>query len=211
MKTCARLAFIGIALASGASQGQNLFANPGFEDPITFDGPPFVGFWEGFSAGGNAFAANSGTNPQSGALHAEISILGDNNSFAGVFQDVPGLAAGQEVTFSGWHARGSAVLDVGIEFRIEWRDSVGNLEISRTANMTAAPGSSAYELFSLTSTVPAGADSARAVYAIQTFGGDGPTNSGTVYLDNMSFVPAPSALGLLAAGGLVAARRRRAS
>jgi len=206
-----RILLVGIALASGAAQGQNLFANPGFEDAITFDGPPFVGFWEGFSAGGNAFAANSTTNPLSEMFHADISILGDDNSFAGVFQDVPGLAAGQEVTFSGWHARGSLVLDVGIEFRIEWRDSVNNVEISRTFNMTTAPASTAYEEFAMSAIVPAGADSARVVYAIQTFGGDGPTNSGTIYLDNMSFVPAPSALGLLAAGGLVASRRRRAN
>ena len=210
MKAQTRVILVGLVLASGASQAQNLFTNPGFEDPITFDGPPFVGFWEGFSAGGNAFAANSSMNPLSGSMHADISILGDDNSFAGVFQDVAGLAAGQEVTFSGWHARGSQVLDVGIEFRIEWRDSINNVEINRTPNSSTAPSSTAYEMFSLTGIVPAGADTARVVYAIQTFGGDGPTNTGTVYLDDMNFIPAPGSLGLLAGAGLVASRRRRA-
>lgn len=208
MRTSLKLAAVSVGLIAGSAHA-NLFVNGGFEDPITMDGPPFVGFWEGFSAGGNAAVFNTNANPRSGAQNLQIQILGDDNSFAGVFQDVM-VVAGGEYTFSGWHAIApGAGLDVGIEFRIEWRDSGTNTEISRTPNMTMAPGSSAYEEFSLTATAAAGANTARVVYAIQTFGGDGPSNSGVVYLDDLVFVPAPGPAALLAVGGLIAARRRR--
>ena len=45
---------------------QNLLVNPGFEDPITSDGPPFVGFWEGFQGGG-ALASRDTVMPRTGA------------------------------------------------------------------------------------------------------------------------------------------------
>jgi len=66
----------------------NLLTNPGFEDPITFDGAPFVGFWEGFSAGGVSSSANGSTTPLSGAQHLELTIAGGANLFAGAFQEV---------------------------------------------------------------------------------------------------------------------------
>jgi hypothetical protein len=186
-------------------------ANPSFENPITFDGPPFVGSWEGFNASG-ASAGNSALLPRTGLQSLQLSILITENSFAGVFQDMPGLLSGVEYTFGGWHATTSNPFDVGVEVRIEWRNSGGNNEISRTPNLTPIPGSS-FSPFSLTAAVPVGADTARLVYAIQSFGG-GPTHNGTVYVDDISFsvVPEPSSLILFGAGGLalVAMRRRRA-
>lgn len=199
-------AVAGAALATTANA--NLFANAGFEDPITQDGPPFVGSWEAFSGGGSAAAFNGTASPLSGAQHAEIQILGDDNNFAGMFQDVV-VTAGEEYTFSGFHATPSNPLDVGIEYRIEWRDSVNDVEISRTPNATMAPSGSTYEMFSLSATAPAGANLARVVYAIQTFAGDGPTNSGVIYLDDVSFIPAPGSLAILAGAGLGVMRRRR--
>lgn len=197
-------------LFGGDALAANLFGNPSFEDPITYDGPPFLGSWEGFSGSSNASAVNDTANPLSGAQHATVSILGDDNSFAGLFQDAAGYSEGQEVTFSGYHALGGAA-DVGVEFRIEWRDSVSDTEISRTPNSTTAPLSADYELFSITATVPAGADTGRFVYAIQTFGGEpGPSNTGTIYLDDFHVTPEPSAalLALLALAPLT--RRARA-
>jgi len=41
-----------LVLSLATSTFANLFVNPGFEDPITQDGPPFVGYWEGFNSGG---------------------------------------------------------------------------------------------------------------------------------------------------------------
>jgi hypothetical protein len=115
-----------------------------------------------------------------------------------------------EYTFSGWHASLSSPLDLGTEVRVEWRNSLG--EVARTPNVSPVP-TSVYSLFELTAEVPAGADIARMVYAIQTFGGE-PSNNGTVYVDDVSFalVPEPSSLILLGAGGLalVLMRRRRA-
>ncbi len=188
----------------------NLFLNSSFEDLITFDGPPFVGSWEGFN-GGNASSGNSDVMPRTGALSLGVSIDNANNTFAGAFQDVSGLLAGTEYTFGGWHATPSSPLDLGVEIRIEWRNSISNTEISRTPNSTLIP-SSTYSQFSMTAVVPVGADLARVVYAIQSFS-TSPLGNGTVYVDDVSFtvVPEPSTMALLSLGGLalVALRRQR--
>jgi len=192
----------------------NLLTDPSFENPITFDGAPFVGFWEGFNGGGAA-AVNSPTLPRTGALSLGLSITSTPNTFAGAFQDVAGLAPGTEYNFSGWHATTSNPLDLGIEFRIEWRDSVGNVEVSRTPNSTTSPSGplGTYTPFSLTATVPLGADTARVVYAIQSFG-TAPLGNGLVYVDDVSFavVPEPYSMALVGLGGLalIAMRRHRA-
>lgn len=209
----ALLAAVAVVLSVAQANAQNLFVNPGFEDPITSDGPPFVGFWEGFSGNPAAIAANSSTSPRTGAQHLSLSITAADNTFTGVFQDVTGLVPGQAVDFSVWHKRvGSLNLDA--EVRIEWRNSVSNTEISRTPNsVPTAAITTDYTLFSLPSVVPAGVDTARAVYAIQTFSG-GPDNTGTVFIDDASFtaVPEPATLAMLGVAGLalVCVRRRLA-
>jgi hypothetical protein len=186
----------------------NLVFNSGFEDPVTFDGPPFVGSWEGFNGGG-ASAGNSLLFPRNGLQSLGISINNTANTFAGAFQDIPGLFAGSEYNFGGWHATTSNPLQVGVEVRIEWRNSVSNTEITRTPNFTPVPGA-AYSPFNFNAIVPAGADTARIVYAIQSFS-TSPLGNGTVYVDDVSFalVPEPSALALLTLGGLAFALRRR--
>jgi hypothetical protein len=195
-----------LAASVGAA---NLVVNAGFEDPVTTDGAPFIGFWEAFNGAAVSSSVNSTTLPRTGLQSLELSILNTDNSFAGAFQDVT-VIPGLEYTFSGWHASLSSPLDLGTEVRIEWRNSLG--EVARTPNVSPVP-TSVYSLFELTAEVPAGADIARMVYAIQTFGGE-PSNNGIVYVDDVSFalVPEPSSLILLGAGGLalVLLRRRRA-
>ncbi len=197
------LAAVAIALLVAAGASANQFADPSFESPLTFDGPPFVGSWEGF-AGGPASTANSAVMPRTGAGHVDFSITGAN-AFAGVFQDIPGLTAGSTWSFMGWH-KAVGTTNVGPEIRIEWRDATS--EISRTPNLVP-PLSSDYTMFNLTATVPAGATIGRAVYAIQSFS---PTGPGTVFVDDFSFkVPEPATVTLLGLSGLmlVGARRRR--
>lgn len=201
-------AFLSLSLASSVVAQ---VANPGFEDPITSDGPPFVGSWEGFNGGG-ASAGNSILLPRTGLQSLGLSITTTANTFAGAFQDIPSLVSGTDYTFGGWHVTTSNPLDVGVEVRIEWRNAGSNTEISRTLNLTPVPGA-AYSPFSLTAAVPAGADTARLVYAIQSFG-PGATHNGTVFVDDISFsaVPEPSSLILSGVGGLalITMRRRRA-
>lgn len=213
---CAAIALGAVVfmIAGSRTLAQNLLVNPSFEDPITMDGPPFVGFWEGFSGGAGASAANSTVTPRTGAQSLELMIAGVDNTFTGAFQDVTGLTPGSPTTFSGYHRTPDSptVFGLGIEYRIEWRDSTTDTEISRTPNMTTPVPTDAYALFSLDAAVPAGADTARIVYAIQTFGGEpNPTNTGTVYLDDLSFVviPEPASLALVGVSGLGLLRRRR--
>ena len=186
----------------------NLIINSGFEDPITYDGPPFVGSWEGFNGGAGSSAANSTLFPLSGLQSLQLSIVNTPNTFAGAFQDIAGLVPGTEYTFGGWNATTSNPLSLGVEVRIEWRNSVSNTEIARTPNLTPIPGSS-YSPFSLVAAVPAGADTARLVYAVQSFS-TSPLGNGTVYVDDVSFalVPEPSTMALLSLAGLAFAFRR---
>ncbi|MGD9636599.1 MAG: hypothetical protein AB7U97_25165 [Pirellulales bacterium] len=208
---CAFLVAFAVAALVTAQASANLLANPSFEQPITMDGAPFVGFWEGFSGGAGASSANGNSMPRTGIQELDLGIDGIDNSFAGAFQDVPGLIPGTPVVFSGYHKKGTDPADVGIEIRIEWRNTGANTEISRTPNLTVAPGSD-YVPFALPSVVPAGADTARVVYAIQTFGGEpGPTNTGLVYVDDVSLVvPEPMSIALcgLSSLALLFVRRR---
>lgn len=192
---------------------QNLLANPGFEDPVTTDGYPFVGSWEAFNGGAGTSAGNSNITPRSGAMDARLLIANTDNTFAGLFQDVPNLTAGQHVTFSGFHMSPSVPLDLTSEVRIEWRTNTNNdatsTEVSRTPNSNPVAGLNSYVPFSLEADVPAGATVARCVYAIQTFSG-GPTNNGTVFLDDFSVtVPEPSSTAMIGLGLLGLARSRR--
>ena len=213
--SCAVTALVFIVLSGSNASAQNLLANPSFESPITFDGQPFVGFWEGFAGGGpNASASNSTVSPRTGTMNLDLTINNQDASFAGVFQDVPNLVAGQIGTWSGFHRTPTSPTNygLGLEYRIEWRNSVSNTEISRTPNSTTPIPTDVYAPFSLTATVPAGADTARVVYAIQTFGGEpNPTNTGTVFVDDVSFtvIPEPSALALAGLGAMGLIRRRR--
>ncbi len=189
----------------------NLLVDPGFEGTITTDGPPFVGSWEGFNAGGTSSADFTTTMPRNGAQSLELNISGDANLFAGAFQDAKfGFgAAGSMAWFSGWH---KLVGDAGgSEIRIEWRDSVANTEISRTPNLTTSPIGAGYEEFVVSAPVPAGANSARVVYAIQSFGG---ALFQQVFVDDVNFnvagIPEPASFALLglASLALVGMRRR---
>jgi len=48
LKCFVAAALMMVGLTVSQASAQNLLANPGFESPITFDGPPFIGSWEGF-------------------------------------------------------------------------------------------------------------------------------------------------------------------
>ena len=190
-----------------APASANLIVNAGFEDPVTTDGPPYVGSWEAYSLSSTSVGNSTGSF-RSGSQSLQLDIGNDVDAFAGVFQDIGGMVAGDTAMFSGWHlARGTA----GVEFIIMWR--AGGNEISRTASMYSLTTGSDYEMFSLTSVVPVGADTARLLYGLQSFGG---IVNQKVFLDDVSFVvganevPEPAALSLfgLAVLVLIGVRRR---
>jgi hypothetical protein len=200
-----------LVLIASESSAANLLINPGFEDPITSDGPPFVGFWEAFN-GGSASSVRDTVMPRNGAGHLSLNITGDN-TFAGAFQDVEGLIPGQLMNFTVWHKTLSLPYNLITEARIEWRKTGQAAEVSRTPNVTIPPVD-VYLPTSVIAAVPAGADTARVVYAIQSFTNTGLPDLGTVYVDDASLdvVPEPTTIGLLGFGTLcfgALARRNR--
>lgn len=195
----------------------NRLVNEGFEDPIANTTDPFVGRWQPFSLDGDEVAGGdtsqtSGAMPRSGASQLDLEIAGTSNSFAGAFQDVtldPVNAPGSTAWFSGW-AKLLSGDAVGSEIRIEWRDSNTDTEITRTGNLVPTL-TSEYQEFIVSDTVPVGANSARVVYAIQSFGA-GPDQN--VLVDDVNFnvqIPEPTTVTLAALAGLAICGMRRRS
>lgn len=189
----------------------NMLVDASFEGTLTFDGPPFIGTWEGFNGGGATTSEFTTLMPRTGQQQLELNIpTPDANNFAGAFQDVviDPANAGRQWWFSGWHK--SLTGPNGTEIRIEWRDSVNDVEITRTPNFDPVIGD-VYEEFIISDTIPAGADRARVVYAIQSFG----ANPGQqVLVDDVNFnhaIPEPTSVGLAALGLLSMLGMRRRS
>jgi hypothetical protein len=202
---------VAVAISCPQASAQNLLTDPSFENPALFtaDGPPFVGSWEAFNGGAGTFAVNDTLSPHSGSRDAHLNITATNNSFAGFFQDVP-VTPGVLYTYSGFHQSANLnPVEYVSEVRFEWRNSVSNTEVSRNQILPLAGPQ--YTPFSLTFAAPAGADTARVVYAIQTFSDTGTVNTGNVFVDDLSVtgVPEPSTIVLAGLGGLALLRRRR--
>ncbi|MDZ4655973.1 MAG: PEP-CTERM sorting domain-containing protein [Bythopirellula sp.] len=199
-------AAMALAISAYGSQvsAQNLLVNPGFEDPVTSDGPPFFGSWEAFSNGGPNISTNGTVMPRSGLQELNLTLV-DPNSFAGAFQDVL-VTEGNEYTWCGWHKLLSGNPG-GTEVRIEWRNATA--EVGRTANLVP-PISSDYTKWSLTANALPGATIARVVYAIQSFGAPAPQN---VLVDDVSFtcIPEPASMVLVGLAGVALFGFRRSA
>lgn len=191
------LAGLLVTWAPSAVRGaNNLLVDPGFEGLIVYDGPPAVGGWDGFSdTPGTVSGAGFGSGAQrTGAQQATLFTTG-NDHFAGIFQDVL-VGEGSRVAFEGWHVDASLSNGQGIEIRLEYLDSGTGTEIGSTPNATPDALGAAYEPFAITGTVPVGADTVRAVYAVSSFGG--PIRQ-RIYVDDVSLriIPEPASLLLL--------------
>jgi hypothetical protein len=207
------VALVAVAMWCPQATAQNLLVDPSFEVPALFtaDGPPFIGSWEAFNGGAGTFSVNDALSPRTGLRDAHASINATNNSFAGFFQDVL-VIPGVTYTYSGWHkSLNSNPLSYVTEARFEWRNSVSNTEVSRNQILPIA--GEQYTPFSLSIAAPAGADTARVVYAIQTFSDTGTVNTGDVFADDFSVtaVPEPTSIMLVGLSGLALLQMRRRS
>lgn len=169
-----------------------LVSNPSFEDPIGEPQEETPGQWNPFDNGGNTSGTTAMTNPLTGTTHAVASILGDEDSFAGFFQEVGNIVPGEDYTFSfSARSEGANLEGIDAEFRIEFVDVNGAFLGDQFANNEAIAPNDSYATFMQTRTAPANAAALRAVIAVQSFGGgaDGSnSNSGALFIDDTSIM-----------------------
>ena len=183
-----------ILCASHANaQNVELATNLGFEDPIGADGDTASDQWNPFAGGGAAFAAVGMIDPLEGSNHAIISILGDNDAFAGVQYQIDNITPLEDYTVS-FSARSEGVDLAGVdaEFRIEFLDANGGFVGGQFDNNEPIVATDTYAPFTQTNTAPFLAVSLRVVIAVQSFGaGLDDSNSGALFIDGTSIQGPP--------------------
>lgn len=195
-----------VATAPVASAVSVKVADYSFESGPLVDDGNGVGKWNPFAGGTDNTSDSTETMPRTGLRSLELN-LASKDGFAGAYQDIA-AAPGTLFDYSVWHKETTDQNGAGVEMRVEFRDSVADTEISRTANFTPASLGANWEAFTISDSIPAGADTARIVYAIQSFGADVPQQ---VFVDDVTFecIPEPASLALLGLGGIAIATMRR--
>ena len=208
MKHLAVCAAIGAMLTLSASSAQagNLLSDAGFESGAFVDDGSGLGKWQPFADGSAGNTSEIGASmPRTDVYAAELNLV-NANGFAGFFQDIPAVP-GVASEWSAWVKDALGNGGAAVEMRIEYRDSVANTEISRTGNLVPTLTTTDYELVTLTDVVPAGADTARVVFAIQSFGTAPPQQ---IFVDDAyATAPEPTAAVIALLGLAPLARRRR--
>ena len=194
-----------LAMLTTAQVSSAGLVDGGFESGPLIDDGNGVGKWNPFADGAAGNTSDQGTSmPRTGDGHLDLAIAdGNNNGFAGVFQDVP-FTGEALFEFKGWHKDNAGTNGAGIEIRFEYRDANG--EIGRTDNLTPDSLGSEYEPFSRVEMTPAGTTAVRVVYAIQSFGMVTPQS---IFVDDTMATPEPTSLALLGIAGLSVATMRR--
>jgi hypothetical protein len=197
------LCVLAVAGWSIDSARANLVFNPSFEmdggTPETADG------WELFSAGGTVERSTDMPNTGMAHIHMEGDPLLGANFGVLVQRDLPvdpGL--NYEMAF---FAKAQAV-DGGVGFRVEFYDDVGGLIGGMFDNNVFIDSllTNEYQPFASTFTAPSNAATGTLVIFWELL--DGFTSFD---VDDVSFIPEPSSLVLVGAGGLALLQRRKRS
>ncbi len=177
------------------AQNVELATNLSFEDPIGVEGDIASDQWNPFFAAGAAGAGTGTTAPLDGAVHAEMRIAGDADSFAGLQYQIDAITEGESYTFSfSARSEGPTLGGVEGEFRFEFLDANGDIIGDQFAlNQPVSPADT-YEVFTQTRVAPIGTASLRAVVAVQSFGVgvDGSdSDTGALFVDSASIQGPP--------------------
>jgi MYXO-CTERM domain-containing protein len=197
-----------LALAHVASA--NVLSNPGFEVG-TAPGNTDVYGAVGWFAFGNAYNVSS-PNPLLAGTHSGTGALKEFGTFPGVsgaFQTFA-AAAGQTWSLSGFGLNASSDLMQPDNFgllKISFQDAANNEILGiESGHITVSSPVDQWQALSASGVAPAGTDHVNffALFVQPNF------NGGSAFFDDMSAVPSPGGIGLLAASGLFLVRRRRA-
>jgi hypothetical protein len=199
-----------LALCALASASQaNVLVNPGFETGVSAGAPDSYGA-SGWIAFGNVFNT-AAPNPLPAGPRSGVGALKQFGTFPGVsgaFQTFT-ASPGQTWSLSGFGLSASTDPMQAENFallKISFQDA-GNNELAgfESAHITITSPLDQWLALSAMGTAPAGTHHVNlfALFVQPNF------NGGAAFFDDLSAVPTPGALGLLAASGLVLARRRR--
>jgi len=197
-------------LAAAGTVNADVLANPGFEAGTSIGGGDFYGA-SGWISFGNVYTT-SAPNPLLAGPHSGTGALKQFGTFPGVSGSFQSFAAvaGQTWTLSGFGLNASsdpmqpenfALLKISFQ-------NAGNVEIgfAESAFITNASPVDQWQSLSAAGVAPAGTDHVNlfCLFVQPNF------NGGAAFFDDISAVPAPGAMVLLGAPGLLAMRRRRA-
>jgi len=205
-----RALICGTVLALAHVASANILANPGFEAG-TAPGNPDVYGAPGWFAFGNVYNVST-PNPLPAGPHSGTGALKEFGTFPGVSGAFQSFAAssGQAWSLSGFGLNASSDAMQPDNFgllKISFQDAANNEILGiESAHITVASPLDQWQALAASGVAPAGTDHVNlfALFVQPNF------NGGSAFFDDMSAVPSPGCMGLLAGSGLFLTRRRRA-
>lgn len=204
-----RALLVGTIVLVAQAASADILVNPGFETGTVFGNPDVPGA-PGWATFGNVYNTSS-PNPGPTGPHSGTGALKQFGTFPGVSGAFQSFSAvpGQVWSLSGYGLNSSSdamqLENFGI-LKISFQDAAGTELLGlESARITIATPLDQWQFLTAIGTAPAGTSQVRlfALFVQPNF------NGGSAFFDDLSAVPAPGCLSLLAASGMFVARRRR--